>query len=66
MEPITYILGGTLVGVISVGIGKVWGANGRVKDDTCSERRTACNKSIDERLHAMDGKLDLLISRSQK
>ncbi len=62
MEPTTFILGGTLVGVVSMGIGKVWGSNGRVKEDTCSERRISCNKLINEKLDTVDKKLDWVIS----
>jgi hypothetical protein len=66
MEPISYILGGTLVGVVSMGIGKVWGSNGKVKEATCGERRVSCNKIVDEKLHTMDEKLDIILSAIKK
>ena len=66
MEPLSYALGGTLLSVVTLGIGKIWGSNGRVKDTICGERRTACNKLIDERLHSMDEKLDIILNRLDK
>jgi hypothetical protein len=63
MEPLSYILGGTLFSFVTLSIGKIWGSNGRVKDATCGERRISCNKLIDERLHSMDEKLDIILKR---
>ncbi len=66
MEPLSIVLGGALLSVVTLGAGKMWGSNGRVKDATCGERRVACNKLIDERLHSMDEKLDIIIKRTEK
>lgn len=66
MEPLSYVLGGTLLSVVTLGVGKIWGSNGRVKENTCDERRIACNKLIDERLHSMDEKLDIILNRLDK
>ena len=62
MEPLSYILGGTLLSVVTLVVGKTIGSNGRVKEDTCGERRVACNKLINAKLDSMDEKLDWVIS----
>jgi hypothetical protein len=66
MEPITYIFGGVVLTLISGIVGKAIGSNGKVKENTCGERRVACNKLVDERLHSMDVKLDIIIKALPK
>ena len=58
MEPVTYVLGGCLLAVISGVAGKIIGSNGKVKDSTCNERRHACTELINQKLEQIDEKLD--------
>jgi len=43
MDPVTVILGGITISVISGAVGKVWGNGSKVKQSTCIERRLSCS-----------------------
>lgn len=66
MEPITYVLGALSITLISGIIGKFIGSNGKVKDKTCTERRSADSKLINEKLHSVNEKLDIIIAALKK
>ena len=50
MEPVTVILGGIAVSVISGAVGKVWGNGDKVKLGTCIERRLACTSLLGSKI----------------
>ncbi len=66
MEPVGYVLGGALLSVVTGVVGKYIGSNGKVKEDTCDERRLTCNKLVDEKLHTIDSKLDIILTALKK
>ena len=66
MERVVIILGGAILAIITGIIGKTIGSNGKVKEETCGERRLTCNKLIDEKLQNMDQKLDVILSHMDK
>ena len=49
-DPVTIILGGIVIAVVSGGVGKFLGSNNRVKDVQCGERREACSSLILEKI----------------
>lgn len=49
-DPVTIILGGMVVAVVSGTVGRYLGSNGRIKDAQCGERREACSSLIIEKI----------------
>lgn len=49
-DPVTVILGGLTVALISGTVGKYLGSNGKIKDNQCGERRAACSGLILEKI----------------
>lgn len=62
MDQTTIMVSGALLAIVTGFIGRAIGSNGRVKENSCGERREACNKLISEKLHTMDEKLDSIVS----
>jgi len=50
MEPVSVILGGVVVAVVSGTVGKVLGGNGKVKEKTCVERRESYVLLVSEKI----------------
>ena len=50
IDPITVVLGGVTVAVVSGAVGKYLGNSGGVKDSRCGERREACSGLILEKI----------------
>ncbi len=50
MEPVTVVMGGVVVAVVSGTIGKVIGSNGKVKENNCIERRDSCILLVSEKI----------------
>ena len=66
MDQATIIVSGALLAIVTGFIGKAIGSNGRVKENTCGERRESCTKLINEKLHSIDEKLDLVMDRLER
>ena len=60
MEPITTILGGIVVALISAVLGSYVGSLNNVKCFSCEERREACQALIASQLHTINEKIDNL------
>lgn len=60
MEPVTSVLGGVVIALVSGAVGKMWGANGAVKRSSCDERQHACQALILEKLGNINSKVDAL------
>jgi len=58
MEPVTWILGGVVITGVSVTIGKIWGTNGKVTDQHCSEKQIACQNLVIEKIGNVGRKVD--------
>lgn len=58
MEPATWITGSIAISVISVTIGKVWGANGKVTEKHCGEKQDSCQKLLIEKIDGVMKKVD--------
>ncbi len=50
MEPMSVVMGGVVIAVVSGTIGKVLGSNGKVKEKNCIERRDSCILLVAEKI----------------
>ncbi len=66
MDQTTIMVGGALLAIVTGFIGRAIGSNGKVSESNCGERREACNKLINEKLHSIDEKLDLVMDKLEK
>jgi len=60
MEPITWVLGGVIVAVVSGVAGKTIGSNNSVKESTCSERQGALKEVIVVKIDNLSARFDKL------
>ena len=60
MEPVTTVLGGALVAIVSGAVGKAIGSNGKVDEEHCGERRGACSEKLAIKIDNLSKKLDEL------
>ena len=58
MDIATTVLGGLTVAMIAGIIGRFVGSNGKISDDHCEEKRTACRALLIEKIDNIDGKVD--------
>jgi hypothetical protein len=61
IDPITSILSGLLIAVISGVIGKSIGSNRKVNEGICIERQKACQSLLIEKIDNLDEKVDNFI-----
>ena len=50
MEPVTVILGGITISVVSGAVGRALSNNNKVKEKTCVERRGSCILLVSEKI----------------
>ena len=50
MEPVTTVMGGVVIAVISGAVGKTFGNSNRVKEKQCIERRNSCILLVSEKI----------------
>ena len=60
MEPLTVISSGITIAVVSGAIGRSLGNRGKVGDKTCTERREACVRLLEEKIDRLGEKIDHL------
>ena len=58
MDPVTTTLGGVVVAITSVAIGKYLGSNGKITESVCEERRQSCTALMVEKLDHMQNTID--------
>ena len=58
MEPVTSVLGGVAVSVISLSIGKYLGDRGRVSESQCGKNQIACSNLIIEKIDNLTSKVN--------
>lgn len=58
MEPVTTVLGGVVVAVISGGVGKYIGGKDKVTDQRFDEVREACQQLLIEKIDNLAGKVE--------
>jgi len=58
VEPVTYILSGIVIAVVSGITGKYLGSNGNVKNGTCIERQHACSSIVIEKIDNLTKTVD--------
>jgi len=60
MESVTTILGGIVVAGVSLAVGKYVGGNGKVTDEHCNEKRTACQELLAIKIDNLITKVEAL------
>ena len=60
IDPITTVLGGICVAVVSGAAGKYIGSNGKVSDDHCKEKQEACQNLVIVKMKNIEDKVDNL------
>lgn len=58
IDPVTSVLSGLLIAVVSGSIGRAIGSNGRVRDCVCTERQKSCQCLLIEKIDNLDKKVD--------
>jgi len=58
IETTTCVLGGVVISIVSGALGKVIGANGKVKDATCAERQHACSGILGTKIDGLTKVVD--------
>jgi len=62
MDPVTTVLGGVLVAVVSGAIGKTLGSNGKMSENHCEEKRQSCQTIVITKIDNVARKVDDLTS----
>ena len=58
VEPVTSVLGGVAVSVISLSIGRYLGDKGRVSESQCTKSQIACSNLIVEKIDNLTSKVN--------
>ena len=60
MEPVTTVLGGVVIAIMAGAIGKSVGANGKISEGHCEEKRKSCQSLLGEKIDNVGKKVDAL------
>jgi len=62
VDPVTSVLGGLSISLVSLLAGKYIGGNGKVKENTCKERREACENLLLSKIEELGKAIDRIES----
>lgn len=60
MEPISVVLGGIVIAIVSGLVGKLIGGNKKVSDKTCNERQNSLSRILIEKIDNLTKNVDEL------